>query len=141
MILLSTVKIFMMTGGDFSDDWSKFYYEHLRFSWWQVDIFLMKGRDVYDDRLIFHDDRSRFYYERSRFLWWRVTIFMISGQYFYDEWSRFSSCLVDILLSTFEVLMISSGDFSLRSWCYSKKQACGLSLKLDFLVFGVNQEN
>ena len=88
-ILLWTVKIFTMTGrdfvmngGDFLDDRSRFYYEQLRFSWWQVEIFMRKGRDILWwqveismvvglDFLMnswdYHDDRSKFYNERQQF--------------------------------------------------------------------------
>ena len=35
----------IMNGWDFLDDWSRFYHEKSRFSWWQVEIFTMTGRD------------------------------------------------------------------------------------------------
>ena len=38
----------------------QFYYERLRFLWWQVELFLITGQD-------FHDEISRFYYEQLRF--------------------------------------------------------------------------
>ena len=35
------IKNFMMKGRSFCGDRSRFYYERLRFSWWQVEIFIV----------------------------------------------------------------------------------------------------
>ena len=39
-VMTRQIKIFMMKGRGFCGDRSRFYYERLRFSWWQVKIFL-----------------------------------------------------------------------------------------------------
>ena len=99
------VEIFMMTGRDFHDARS-------RFSWWQVEIFMMTGRD-------FHNDRSRFSWcqvkifmmtgrdfhdDRSRFSWLQVKIFMMTSRDFHDDRSRFSWLQV-------EIFMMAVGEF------------------------------
>ena len=49
--------IFMMSSRDF--------FVSPRFSWWQVEVFMMTGRD-------FHGDRSSFCYESLRFSWYII---------------------------------------------------------------------
>ena len=91
-------------------DRSRFYYERSRFSWWLVEIFMMRGevllwaveifmmtsRYFHDDRWgfivngrDFRDDRSRFYFEWSRFSWRQVEIFMMTGRDFSGNRPRF----------------------------------------------------
>ena len=134
----------MVTGRYFNDNRS-------RFSWWQVDIFMIKSREFImnvRDFLMIVDDRLRFYYEwlgfswcqvsifmmigldfndnRSKFSWWQGEIFMITGRDFHDGKSRFLWWQVEIYF---------------YSWCYSRKQGRSVSLRFYFLSFGKNQDN
>ena len=85
----------------FHDDRSRFCYERLRFSWWQVEIFLwtvgismMTGRDFIMSDWNSHDDRSRFYY----------------------EWLKFSRWRVQIVLWTVEIFVMTSRDSIMNDW-------------------------
>ena len=64
----------------------RFYYERLRFSWKQIEIFMMTKVEIFMMTL----SNSDFYDDRSSFSWWQVEIFMIAGQDFYDNRLRFS---------------------------------------------------
>ena len=140
----------MMIGRDFNDNRS-------RFSWWQVDIFMIKSQEFImnvRDFLKTVDDRLRFYYEcwdfldgrsvfscwqvrifmmigldfndsRSKFSWWQAENFMITGRDFHDDKSRFFWWQLEIYFC---------------SWCYSRKQGRGVSLRFHFLSFGENQD-
>ena len=116
----------MMTDRDFHDDRS-------RFSWWQVEIFIMTSRH-------FNDDRSRFSWwqvkifmltdwdfrdDRSRFPWWQVTIFMMTG---------------DTLLSIVEISMMRGRDFhDDRSRFYYERSRFSWQVEVFLLVPGVTQ--
>ena len=51
-----------MNGQDFYDGRSRFYYERSRFSWWQVEIFMVTGRVFVNEEL--------------RLSWWEVEILL-----------------------------------------------------------------
>ena len=111
----------------FHDGRSRFYYERLRFSLWQVEIFVMKVWDFLMNGRDFRDDRSRF-------SWWKVGIFMMTGRDFHDDRSRFSWWQMEIFLSVpgiTETYLCNTRNV-LRD---------GVSPRFHFLVFDVNQRN
>ena len=80
-----TGQYFVMNSRDFDSDILRFYYKRSRFSWWQVEIFVMTGwdffmigHDFYDDRLRFSClqvkilimNRWDFRHDRSKSSWW-----------------------------------------------------------------------
>ena len=93
-----------MEGQDSYDNRWKFYYERLRFLWWQVEKFIVTSVD--------------FYYDRSRFSWWEVNIllwllniFLMTSRDFQDDKLKLSWWLVEILLWVAKILMMNGWGF------------------------------
>ena len=102
----------LMTGWDFIMNGWDFLDSRSVFSCWQVRIFMMIGLDFNDNR--------------SKVSWWQAENFMITGRDFHNDKSRFLWWQVEIYFC---------------SWCYSRKQGRGVSLRFHFLFFGENQDN
>ena len=89
----------------FHDGRSRFYYERLRFSLWQVEIFVMKVWDFLMNGRDFRDDRSRF-------SWWKVGIFMMTGRDFHDDRWRFFFLFLVLL----KHICVTPGTFLEMGW-------------------------
>ena len=114
----------MKKGQDFHDDRS-------RFSWWQVELFMMAGRDFYDmSRFLSWQLEIFMMVPGQDFSWRQLDIFMMTGKDFYDSRLRFSCWQVDIFMMAgrnfynekskrlwgqVEIFMMTGWDFSFRS--------------------------